>query len=178
MIFAAVTLLIVLTVLGKRCVRVNREAVSFFEETVPDHGSGIIESMGNTAMPVMEINGRAYTAILEAPAHGVKIAVTASWNRWTVNFAPCRLRGSLYDGTLMIGGTDDEGRFDFIPRTDVGETVHVTDMRGVTYTFRVTSVVHTRSFEPEKAAEKDADLILFAKDKKTRDTVIVYCNMP
>ena len=38
--------------------------------------------------------------------------------------------GSVYDGTLIVGGRSADGNFDFIDQLDAGEELTFTDMTG------------------------------------------------
>lgn len=45
--------------------------------------------------------------------------------------------GSVYDGTLIVGGRSEDGNFDFIDQLDAGEELTFTDMTGRVFRYTV-----------------------------------------
>ena len=90
---------------------------------------------------------------------------------------PCVFTGNPYEGSLIIGGVDSDGQFDFIPKIDIGDTVIVTDMKGYEFTYMVSTVKHAKNSKASTLIDENYDLTLFAKDKKTGDWLLVRCNM-
>lgn len=155
----------------------NKKTVAFLEEILPERTPGIKEDLSNSVMPSYSYKGEDYIALIEIPAHSVKLPVISEWNKKTVNSVPCRFFGSAYDGSLIVGGVDREGQFDFVSEIDIGDEVTVTDMRGQEYRYTVKTVKHAKNAEAETLSNGDYDLTLFAKSRSDGDYLLVRCNM-
>lgn len=106
------------------------ETVEKIEECMPETSAGFIEERSDTSMPAIEIDGRDYIGILELPGRTLKLPVAANWSSSGLSFRPAKYIGSVYDGSLIIGGRYEEGNFDFADLIDAGEEVTFTDMTG------------------------------------------------
>lgn len=161
----------------KRSIAGNAETVEFMEKVIPARKAGIKEDLSNPEMPSVRFEGCDYDALFEYGRFSVKLPVSSSWDRKNVNYVPCRFTGSVYDGTLIIGGVDAEGQFDFISQTDIGDTVTVTDMKGNVFTYGVEKVIHAKNAKASKLRDDNFDLTFFAKDKKSGSWLLVRCSM-
>ncbi|MCQ2355111.1 MAG: sortase [Clostridia bacterium] len=153
------------------------ETVTHLESLLPTRTVGIKEERFNNTMPAVTYNGQDYSALLSVPRFSVKLPVRSSWDRNAVKKVPCVFTGNPYEGTLIIGGVDSDGQFDFIPKIDIGDTVVVTDMKGYEFTYTVSTVKHAKNAKAKTLIDEKHDLTLFAKDKKTGDWLLVRCNM-
>lgn len=152
----------------------DNAAVCFFlKETVPSVTDGFIDGRTNVEMPTLYYDGRSYAALLEVPEFGISLPVCSTWDKAAAASVPCRFSGSPYDGTLIIGGVDAVGQFDFLSRFDVGDTVTVTDMNGVRFTYTVAAVRHAQDARTETLKDEGSPLTLFAKDRKTDQWLLV-----
>lgn len=159
-------------------ISVNTEdTVRFLESVIPNRTVGVKEERTNNEMPSVTYDGQDYAAILSLSRLSVKLPIRSSWDRTAVRKVPCRFDGSVYDGTLIIGGVDAEGQFDFVSKVDIGDVITVTDMKGYVFTYTVSTVKHAKNSKASTLTDKNYDLTLFAKDKKTGDWLLVRCNM-
>ncbi len=177
LIAAGLTIFIVSKISGRQSLADNREVCDFIENILPPRTPGIKEERSNPEMPVVSYEGQDYAAILEIIKHGVKLPVSAYWNKRSVNHVPCRFTGNPYDGTLIIGGVDQTGQFDFISDVDIGDKIVLTDMRAQEFTYTVATVRHAKNAKAETLIDPDYDLTLFAKDAKTGDWLLVRCKI-
>ena len=168
----------IISMIGYNSITVNTEdAVCFLESVIPERTTGIKEERTNSEMPSVTYNGQDYAAILSLSRLSVKLPIRASWDKTAVNKVPCRFDGSAYDGTLIIGGVDADGQFDFVSKVDIGDVITVTDMKGSVFTYTVSKVKHAKNAKSSTLTDENYDLTLFAKDKKTGDWLLVRCNM-
>ena len=177
LVAAAIALLVFTWIFGQRT-RVDADkALSFIQEMLPPEKPGFKDGRSNTLMSAMEVDGTDYAALLEVPAFSVTMPVRMQWNSMAVSSVPCRFSGNPYDGSLIIGGVDFPKQFDFISQMDIGDEVNVTDMSGSVFRYTVTNVLHEKNSKAETLQKGEADCKLFARSKKTGDTIVVCCSL-
>ena len=91
----------------------------------------------NRPMPVIEAEGQAYIGLLEIPALSRTLPVLADWSEAALETAPCRYRGSLYLGDLIIAGHNYRSHFGSLSWLSPGDAVYFTDGTGTRYSFVV-----------------------------------------
>jgi hypothetical protein len=156
----------------------SRNAQQTFEtlsQMLPDRTPGVPGGYVEAAMPVLEIHGSDYAALLEIPALGVKLPVADHWNSNRLSDSPVRFCGSVYDHTMVIGGADDPRQFGFCDEIDLGVTVTVTDMTGAEFTYTVSRVDRSSSAEASWLTEAEHDLTLFCRDQYSMEYLAVRC---
>lgn len=153
----------------------NTDAAVFIGEILTASYPGQQEQLSDVRMPVINFDGTDYSALLDIQAHSVHIPVRSSWQNQFSDPSPCRFRGSCYDGSLIIGGADFKGQFDFISDIDIGEKVTVTDMTGAVFTFTVDAVRHSKDIDNDLKKSGEYDLLLFSNSRRSHDHIIVCC---
>lgn len=153
-----------------------RETVQRMEALLPESKAGIPGLYSNTDMPVLSLKDKDYSALLSVPSQGVKLPVVHRWKDRNLLTAPCRFSGSVYDGTLVIGGTDRPGQLDFCKRLDIGDEIRITDMAGLEFRFTVTRVERTSDPTAEKLMKEEYDLTVYVKDSYSLEYILVRCN--
>ncbi|MBR5470898.1 MAG: hypothetical protein IKU81_02115 [Oscillibacter sp.] len=153
----------------------NHELVQTIETILPERRAGIKDTYRNMEMPALEVGGEDFVALLEIPSFGCKLPVFGSWEKGKVSSHPCRFWGTVYDGTLIVGGADQSGQFDFFDRISNDAAVTVTDMTGSTFSYVVERVEHSDSAQAEVLMDNEADLTLFARDARMLDYIILRC---
>ena len=142
---------------------------------IPEPQSAAAEVRGDNTMAVLSIEGTDFTGILEMPRYGSTLPVCADWG--AVTQYPCCLSGSIYDGTLQIGGTSQKGQYDFYREISVGDAVYFTDMEGNRYTYAVTDIHYAKHADQAALQRKDAALTLFIKNMYAFEYIVISCNM-
>lgn len=151
------------------------EAITLLEEILPNRTVGIMENRSNNTMPSVEIYSRNYIGLLEVPKRNAKVPICAEWDKQKVAFVPCLLKGSVYDGSIIIGGADCEGQFDFLDEIEIDEQVLFTDVTGQEFSYKVVSVKHSNTAETEILESEKSDLTLFVRASWTFEYIIVRC---
>ena len=157
----------------------NRSAVekltAQLRARLPDVTEGDPGNYSDPEMPVLQLDGQDFSALIQVPAFGVSLPVGSSWDAGRISQYPCRFWGSVYDNSLIVGGSSREGQFDFCGRLDLGYKILVTDMTGARFSYEVIRIDRRSHADPETLGEADCDLILFARDSGTLDYIIVRC---
>ena len=129
--------------------------------------AGVIGDHADEEMPRLELNGRDYIGLIELPEYGVSLPVAADWDTGLFPFRPACYSGTLYSGTLVIGGSGGEDCFVFISQLDAGECVMFTDARGVRYAFTVSRITHHAALGAAELDDPESSLLLFVKTGRT-----------
>jgi sortase A len=151
----------------------SQQAVSGLEALLPDRTPGV---PGEPAgMPVLELEGTDYVAILEVPSFGITLPVVAQWDDSRLSHAPARFYGSTGDHSLVIGGADDRRQFGFCDKIDLGDRITVTDMTGAQFTYTVSDVDRAKHADAQWLTTADCDLTLFCHDLYSMQYIAVRC---
>lgn len=131
---------------------------------------------GNNMMPSLEIDGENYVAVLDFPTYRFAMPVVATWHSSYIDSVPCRYQGSVYDNTLVIGGSDDEGQFAFADELEAGDLFYLTDMSGGQYKFVVEAINHANEISDEKFKEGGFDMTIFVRSSGDTEYLLIRCN--
>lgn len=148
------------------------KTVAQIEATLPPRTGGVQDSYRVMQMPVLNVEGKDFVAVLEIPTYGVVLPVGNEWNTMALYQHPCRFDGTAYDGSLMIGGSCKQ--LTCLKEVQNGDVVRVTDMQGAIYTYTV-SRIHRADHADKETLNSDAALTLFAQDAANMEYVIVEC---
>lgn len=176
LIAASLCLLLSRELLGWYYCRQNELLADQIETMLPKTTTGIPETYSNSDMPVLELGGEDYSGLLQVSGFGVHLPIGNEWSISSSNKCPCRFWGSVYDHSLIIGGSSQKGQFDFCRKLDLGDTVSVTDMTGAIFFYEVTGIDRRGHADMKTFRESDGDLILFARDSSTLGYLIVRCS--
>lgn len=151
------------------------ETVARIETLIPQRSTGVMDTYASMEMPVLQVDGEDFLGILQVPAFGVKLPVGSAWDKAAVTAFPRRFSGTVYDGSLVIGGADQPGQFWFLDQLQPGDMVTVTDMTGAEFTYRVDRVDRSATAEAEVLLCGDGELTLFVRDAYGLEYVLVRC---
>ena len=129
----------------------------------------------DTAMASLNIDGTDYCAILEVPRYQACMPIAAKWDKARVRMTPCRYTGSIYDGTLIIGGADVRGQLDFISDITEGDAVLLTDAEGNCYAYEVSAIELSEDASTDVLTGAECDLVLFARNTYGGGYTVVRC---
>lgn len=93
-----------------------------------------------------------------------------------ISSRPGRFWGSIYDGTCILGGSNQEGQFAFCSRLDVGDDIVITDMQGVEFRCCVERIDRSQSADFEQLYHADYPLTLFVREKYESRYIVVRCD--
>jgi len=175
LIAGGLTLLLVWQTKTKQAVRSNAEIVQTMERILPERRQETQDPGWTIDMPALEIGGEDFIALLEIPAYGLKLPVCGVWDKDTVVSHPCRFCGTAYNGSLVLGGSDQPGQFDFFDVIQNGADITVTDMTGGVFSYVVERVDRSDSAQAEILADAAWDLTLFVRDAQLLEYIILRC---
>ena len=150
------------------------KTLDMIRSRIPEPRSAAIEERRDNTMSVLSLDGVDFVGILEIPRYGAALPVCADWGEITRH--PCRLSGSIYDGTMQIGGTSQAAQFDFYRELSYGDTVYFTDMEGSRYGYTVTDIRYEQHADQTALGRKDAALKLFVKNVLGFEYIVIFCN--
>jgi len=154
----------------------NTETVQTLRSLMPEIRNAVKDTAVDSVMPVLEIDGDDYIGIVEIPAYNAVLPVRNEWDKGDASSSPCRFAGSVYDGSLVIGASDNKGMFDFMKAITAGDIVSVTDVSGSRYSFAVADIVRTSDVSSDNLCDVEYDLTLFARNTYGFDYTVVRCN--
>ena len=152
-----------------------REYVHLIRKLIPEPQSAVLEERRDNTMPILSLDGTDFVGILEISRYDSALPVCANWGK--VSKYPCRFYGSIYDGTMQIGGTSQTGQYDFYREISAGDTVYFTDMEGNRYAYAVTDIRYAKHADQTVLQYKEAALTLFVKNIYGFEYIVVFCNM-
>lgn len=112
-------------------------------------------------MPEQTVEGCACVAKLEIPALSLELPVISEWSYESLEIAPCRYSGSLYQNDLVIAGHNYEAHFGRLRTLTLGDEVTVTDLDGNRFRYRVSEVHQLAPEQVEEMTDSEWDLTLF-----------------
>lgn len=175
LVATAVVMTVVPHVMQKKSAEAAASTVSHLRELMPEPADAVPDDRVNTDMSVLELDGTDYIGIIEIPMYGCTLPVCGMWDGNGVTKYPCRFTGSVYDGTLVVGGSDNTGQFDFMKLITGGDVVYITDVTGGRYKFEVTDIGITDDASEDNLCSDEADLTLFARNTYGFDYTVVRC---
>lgn len=154
----------------------SQETVLKMGELLPERSEGIPGVYPNSNMPILEIDGVDYVAMLEIPSLNIALPVADKWNPDKLFKAPARFSGSCYAHNLVIGGEDYAHQFSFCDKIDTGTHIVVTDMTGTQFSYTVSRVDRSKNAASQWLINTDYDLTLFCQDIYSMEYIAVRCN--
>lgn len=125
--------------------------------------------------PVM-VDGSEYVGFVGIPALEKELPIYSQWSYHNLKYAPCRYWGDMYTEDLVIMAHNYDTHFGGLGDLRAGDTVTVTDMNGVTFTYRVAAVEALDPYATEDMVAGDYDLTLFTCTYGGRSRVTVRCD--
>ena len=145
------------------------------EAMLPSKTTGIPGDYREAEMPVLEFDGTDYVAMLSIPGYGLNFPIADQWNNTPLLPCPARFYGSIYDGTMIIGGNDQPGQFDFFHRMEPGDSIRITDMMGSEFSYTIDRIDRSKSADYEKLSAGGYPLTLFVRSAYSTEYILVRC---
>lgn len=150
------------------------EYVHTIESLIPEAQAAVIEPRADNKMPSLNVQGNNFIAIMEFPLADVALPVGASWDK--ADAYPCLYSGSAYDGSLIIGTSNQNGQLEFVKDISVGNTIYLTDMTGSQFTYTVSDIQYSKHADNQALFSETADFTIFVKNIYAFEYIIIRCN--
>ena len=151
------------------------EYVHTLRALIPEPQGAVPEERRDNVMAALAVEGTDFVGILEMPRFGSSLPVAADWGK--SSRYPCRLSGSIYDRSLQIGATSQQGQYDFYREINLGDSLYFTDMSGNRYSYTVTDIRYSEHADQAALAREEAALTLFIKNVYGFDYILIFCNV-
>ena len=160
-------------------IRISEQQAAAYVHTlrtlIPESQRAVPEERRDNSMPALSLDGTDFVGILEMPIYGSALPVCAEWGQ--IDQYPCCFCGSIYDGTLKIGGTSQRGQYDFYREISVGDNVFFTDMEGNRYALSVRDLRYVKHADQASLQRDEAVLTLFIKNVYSFEYIIISCGV-
>ena len=170
----------VILILWQRSIHTSAEKAEYYINTLralmPEVQSAVPEERRDNTMAALSIDGIDFIGLLEIPRYSSALPVCADWE--TPIRYPCRFYGSIYDRTIQIGGTSQEGQYEFYREISVGDAVYFTDMEGNRFAYSVTDVRYEKNADQAALQRKESSLTMFIKNVYAFEYIIIFCDVP
>lgn len=153
----------------------SQKYVQLLGTLMPEPQAAVPEERRDNTMSVLSVEGTDFVGILEMPRYGSSLPICADWG--ATSKYPCRFYGSIYDGTLQIGATSQQGQYDFYRKISVGDRVFFTDMEGNRYALEVTDLRYEKEADQTTLHRENAVMTLFIKNLYAFEYLVVYCDV-
>lgn len=140
------------------------------QQLIPNRQPAIPEQYSKMNMPVCEVEGSDYCALLCVQKLGIDLPVANIWG--DVQITPTRYSGSVYDDIMIIGGS--EQHLGFVTQLDLGDKITVVDMLGGEFNYTVSKIDRANAIDEEKL-DSEHPLIIFTYKAKEKKYIIVRC---
>lgn len=127
-------------------------------------------------MPEKEIDGVAYIGLLQIPALELELPVISRWSYDNFKLAPCRYRGSAYQGSLILAGHNYPCFFGRLKNLSQGDAVRFTDMDGNVFDYEVVALETMPPTATEEMESGEYDLTLFTCTVGAANRIAVRCD--
>ena len=147
------------------------------DQRMPALVERVPQERGNNTMASMEIDGVNIVGTIELEKYGLRLPIAAGWDADLLPSMPCRFTGSIYDESLIIGASDEEGQLSCATSMEVNDLIVLTDMEGGRYTYTVEAIRHSSHADLEKLQEGNFALTIFVKDSSSATTqyLLIRC---
>lgn len=112
-------------------------------------------------MPVKEIDGVRYAAILSIPDLNLELPVQSDWSYPALKLSPCRYSGSAYMDDLVICAHSYSQHFGRLRDLNAGSEVLLVDMEGNLFRYRVVEIEAVKPTAIHEMIDSSYDLSLF-----------------
>ena len=149
----------------------TKQNVTQLQNNIPSRKSSISEQYTDEEMPVCEIDGVDYCALLEIPRLSTVLPVANNWKN--ADAYTSRFGGSAYNQSMIIGGQG----LGIVTQLDIGDHITVVDMLGGEFSYKVKSIERAREVTEETFTLEESSLILFTYMKNEKKYIVVRCDL-
>ena len=135
-----------------------------------------LDSGTDDKMPTVTVDGIEYIGTISIPALNVNLPVQAEWSLDRLKISPCRYKGKIADGTLIICAHNYRSHFGRFRILNEGDKVYFTDVKNHTYSYTVTEKYNLSEYDVDKMEQpSNWDLTLFTCIYSGSKRITVRC---
>ena len=168
----------VIVITNHKCIsemEVKTEKIaSHIQQIMPQRQPAVLDQYIEADMPVYEIDGTDYCALLCIEKLGVMLPVAKNWNDEENVLA--RYMGSSYNGTLILGEKGSAWNLDSVTQLDIGDKITVVDMLGGEFNYTVERIDRAKSVMDDNLNSTEHQFTIFSYVEKEKKYVVVRCN--
>lgn len=157
----------------------SEKQAEYYVETIrtliPEPQGAVLEERRDNTMSILSVDETDFVGIIEMPRHESALPVCADWG--DISDYPCHFSGSVYDRTMQVGGTSQEGQYDFYRDISVGDSVFFTDMEGNRFEYAVTDIKYENNADQTTLNRNNVALTLFIKNVYAFEYIIISCDV-
>ena len=153
-------------------VREDRSPISASELLYPDY---LLDP--DRDMPVVNVDGNDYVGYIAVPELDLELPVLSEWSYPNLKISPCRYRGTVYKGDLVLCAHNYTSHFGNLKTLQPGAVITFTDMDGYVFTYRVVELEVLRPSDVGDMITGDWDLTLFTCTVGGRTRMTVRCEL-
>lgn len=151
-----------------------RKYAGMLQELMPERRFCVPEPRDNNDMPALCVEGHDFVALLEIPVCDRMLPVEASQS--ADHAFPKRYDGSIYDGSLVIGATDQRGQMDFVKQIAVGDITYLTDMTGARFSLVISDIRYVKTIRDAILCAEARELMVFIKNEYSLSYTLLLCS--
>lgn len=131
-------------------------------------------------MPITVIDSNEYIGVLDFPVLGLSLPVMSDWSYPQLKIAPCRYKGSVYTGDLIVSAHNYERHFGRLTTMIPGDEIRFTDVDGNVFYYVVNAKEQLDMRNVQGMLEGEWDMTLFtcvpggAKRETLRCSLVRY----
>lgn len=177
LIAAAVGLYVTRTAAISEAEQKTSEIAEQIENLLPTRTAGAAGEYFENGMPAYSIDGTDYVGLLQVPNLGIERPILSKWSSKGVIICPSKYYGSVYTGTMVIGGSTHKGQMDFLSQLDLGYKVVVTDMLGNEFSYEIKRIDRANDVNEELLISEEYSLTLFTYQRSEKKYIVVRCDL-
>ncbi len=150
------------------------QTVKKIEKLLPSIDSGVIDNKASVSSPSLNIDGKDYIGILREEKTNSSFPVFAVYDEGLLANRPACAYGSAQSGTLVIGGADRKGQFEFLNTANQGDVFYFTDVTGNRFAYSLSKISHLKTNDISLVFSPDYQLAVFFKTGFKELTVMYF----
>ena len=150
---------------------------SEIKSNLPQITQGDPVNYSTPSMPVLQLPEGDFSCLIEVRSFGIILPVGSTWDGAGLSKYPRTFWGSAYDSSLILGGSSQNGQFDFCGKLDLGDEIRITDMTGAQFSYEVIRIDRRNQVDLDVLRDSESHLTLFVKDPNAGTYIIVRCSL-
>ena len=153
---------------------ISLESTLPLDESSPSQKSDSYNTY-NTKEPVIMLDDTPFFGIISIPATKIELPLIDNFNYTYLNIAPCRYRGSIDGGDLVIIAHNYASHFGQLSSLVISDRVRITLLDGFVFDYTVVATEKLDGYDVEKLDEGNWDLTLFTCDASGSYREVIRC---